>query len=387
MVKTLQPFPAGMKPFADCAKVNDKMQQQGFAVNTSMCADCPAMSAGMEIPHYFAHVYAGLEMLQHGQEEFQMCCIVKQFVHDNLTEMKCDTNDYFSQLRGCVHSLVRFVNAITKKFVPPSPALVYLLARACNVHTHVHFKNCVWSTVDDNYAYYVAVDLVAVGDHFVMLQSLEQEQIEVVVGEVKVLCDPDNWWATESVPDENVSVSSEYSDFEPLSPTPPDVSTKECSVHVTRLPLRKCFPQVFCKVTIPVEHLSCSILSPGRVFRSEKPSKSSLYPGRLFRGQYDWRQCTVPTDRSSVSSKKPGRVFSATVGPRDRTPVSSKKPGFVFSNQSGPMPNWSQCTVPVDKPSRTRPTSFVHHVGDDMPSDLTPQLQCKRVSARKRVHL
>ncbi len=163
MVKSLQAFPMGAQPFADNDHINDIMEGRGLTVNTSMCMDCPPMSAAMEVPHYFAHVYAGLEMLDRGQEEVQMCDIVKAFVHDNLSELKNNTEEYFSHPGQGATSVVRYVNAMTKKFVLPTAALVYLMARACNAHTRVHFSNCVWSTVDDNCAYYVAVELAAVG--------------------------------------------------------------------------------------------------------------------------------------------------------------------------------------------------------------------------------
>ncbi len=106
-----------------------------------------------------------------------MCGIVKTFVHENMNELKTDTEEYFSHLRWGATSLVRYVNAMTKKFLPPTAALFYLLARACNAHTRVHFANCIWSTVHEGYAYYIAVDLAAVGDRFVMLESLEQEHL------------------------------------------------------------------------------------------------------------------------------------------------------------------------------------------------------------------
>ncbi len=63
VVKTLEPFPPGAESFADYDMVDAVMQSRGLRVNTSMCADCPPMSAAMQVPHYFAHVYAGLEML------------------------------------------------------------------------------------------------------------------------------------------------------------------------------------------------------------------------------------------------------------------------------------------------------------------------------------
>ncbi len=355
VVKSLQPFPPGAQPFADSAEVDDVMQERGLRVNTSMCADCPPMSSSMEVPHYFAHVYAGLEMLYRGQEEVQMCGIVKQYVTENVNELKSDTAEYFSQ--GGPRSVMRYVNSMTKKFVPPSAALVYLMARACNAHTRVHFANCVWSTLDDNHAYYVAVELAAVGDHFLVLESLEQETLEVVVGEIKVLRDPgDEWLYAEVKPADVVSVSSsESGEFCASQSVMEQVVTKACAVQVQCLPIRQCFPQVYVKQYVKVEHLSRSMLTPGRVFRSEKTPKSVLYPGHVFCGQYDWRKCTVPQECPSVTVRKPGCVFSAREGPRDKLSVSSRKPGFVFSNRACPTPNWSQCTVPTDKPSRMRP--------------------------------
>ncbi len=387
VVKTLQPFPTGAQPFADNDHINDVMESRGLTVNTSMCAGCPPMSAAMELPHYFAHVYAGLEMLQRGQEEVQMCGILKSFVHENLSELKSDTEEYFSHPGQGATSVVRYVNSMMKKFVPATAALVYLMARGCNAHTCVYFANCVWSTVDDNCAYYITVELAAVGQRFVLLESLEQEKFKVVVGEIKVLHDPDDALpGDEFEGEELVSVSSDDSDYcELMHPqSPVQVSTKECAVQVKCLPMRRCFPQVYAKLSIQVECLSWSLLTPGRVFKSERVPKSVLHPGHVFRGAYDWRKCTMLCDRPSVSAKMPGKVFSSKGGPRDRLSVSSRKPGYVFSDRARPTPNWTQCTVPIKKPSHTcaQPETFVHQVGDDIPREFNATLCCKCVQVR-----
>ncbi len=373
VVKMLEPFPPGAQPFADYNMIDDIIESRGLRVNTIMCADCPPMSAAMEVPHYFAHVSAGLEILYRGQEEVQMCGIVKRFVHENLAELKNDTDNYLSHPRWGATSVVRYVNSMMKKFVPPSAALFYLMARACNSHTCVHFANCVWSTVHEEYAYYIAVDLAAVGDRFVMLESMEQEHLQVVVGEIKILVDPQEAWVDDECDsDEIVSVTSNSSDFvEPVIPQS-CVQLKECVMRLKRLPIKTCFLQVYSNLSVLVEHLSRSLLAPGCIFRSERLSKSVLYPGCVFRGQYDWRQCTVP-----------GKVFSSKEGPRDRLSVSCRKPGYVFSHRVCPMPNWSQCTVPIDKPSRTRAPGFMHQVGEDVPAEFDATLRCKCVEVRR----
>ncbi len=168
-----------------------------------------------------------------------------------------------------------------------------------------------------------------------MLESLEQKPFEVVVGEIKVLRDPeDTRFDQELETDEVVSVSSADSDLcDVLCPQPPvQVTLKECAVKVKRLPIKMCFPQVYAKLSVQVERLSRSLLTPGVVFKSERVSKLVLHPGCVFRGMYDWRKCTVPCDRPSVTSKLPGKVFSSKEGPKDRLSVSSRKPGYVFSH-------------------------------------------------------
>ncbi len=68
-VQELQPFPRNAQPFRDTEEVEEALQNIGLQVDTSICASCPALSRNMQIPHYFAHVYAGMEFLERGKEE------------------------------------------------------------------------------------------------------------------------------------------------------------------------------------------------------------------------------------------------------------------------------------------------------------------------------
>ena len=126
-----------------------------------------------------------MEFLERGKEEWQMCQIVKKFVSENVAELKDDTKEYFENV-GVKQSVVRLSTQLSKRFLPPSPEVVYLFARTCNVHTCVHFVNGSWSTVNNNVPYYVALELAAVGDNFVMLTLLDKEAVEVVVGQIQV---------------------------------------------------------------------------------------------------------------------------------------------------------------------------------------------------------
>ncbi len=92
----------------------------------------------------------------------------------------------------------------------------------------------------------------------------------------------------------------------------------------------------------------------------------------------------MPCDRPSVASKLLGKVFSSKEGPKDKLSVSARKPGYVFSHWAQPMPNWSQCTVPLEEPSCTRPPNFVHQVGEDVPAEFHAMLHCKRVEVKRR---
>ncbi len=106
----------------------------------------------------------------------------------------------------------------------------------------------------------------------------------MVVGEIKVLVDPQHTWGQHECEDEGddiVSMSLDDSDLvEPLS-VQSCVEVKQCVVRLQCLPIRMCFPQVFSNLSVQVERLSRSLLAPGRVFKSEKVSKSVLYPGRV----------------------------------------------------------------------------------------------------------
>ncbi len=68
-VKELAHFPRDAQVFTDIKQASEVITLQGLAVNTSMCVSCPKMSPHMLIPHVFAHVYAGMEILERGKEE------------------------------------------------------------------------------------------------------------------------------------------------------------------------------------------------------------------------------------------------------------------------------------------------------------------------------
>ncbi len=87
-------------------------------------------------------------------------------------------------------SVSRYVYSLSRNFQAPDALQTYLFACACNVHTRVHFANCVWSTVDEAHSYYVALDIGVIGNNFVPLCSLDQETVECVVGEVRILREP-----------------------------------------------------------------------------------------------------------------------------------------------------------------------------------------------------
>ncbi len=75
--------------------------------------------------------------------------------------------------------------------IPGSRLQVYLLVRACNAHTRVFFKDCVWNTVSNDLSFYVAVNLAVVGSQFLLLRSHEQEMVQCVIGEIRVVTDCD----------------------------------------------------------------------------------------------------------------------------------------------------------------------------------------------------
>ncbi len=100
VVQELLPFPGNARSFRDSDEVEEALQSIGLQVDTSICASCPALSRNMQVPHYFAHVYAGMEFLERGQEEWQMCQIVKKFVSENVVELKDDTKQYFKNIGG-----------------------------------------------------------------------------------------------------------------------------------------------------------------------------------------------------------------------------------------------------------------------------------------------
>ncbi len=278
VVQQLEAFPKDAQPFTDNEEVEQVVTERRLLINDSMCTLCPPVPATMQLPHVFVHEYAGMERLQRGQQEWQMYQIVRSFVKENQTELTEDTAEYFSALPG-KQSVVKYARSLSKNFKLPDVVQVYLLSHACNMHTHVHFANCVWSTVDEAMSFYVALDLAVVGEKFVPLHSADQEILECVVGQIRILQDPDVMY-----------VSSEGSDGEP--------SDVEVAVALEAMDTAEwenfwskgeseggtavtcpCFVQVECMV-----HAACRQLSTTPKVKLEHLSRSATRPSVLFKG-------------------------------------------------------------------------------------------------------
>ncbi len=186
-VTDLRPFPNNAKPFTMLEEVASKAAEHGLVVDEVMSAGCPLTSLTMHLPHIFTHVYAGLQMLERGREEWNMCKILSKFVEENKREISDATKVYFKPFST---SVTRFSTALTKRFRAPNAAQVYLFVRACNAHTRMYFSNCTWTTLEWDHSFYVAVHLAAIGDNFVVLSHPEQETFECVVGQITELVDP-----------------------------------------------------------------------------------------------------------------------------------------------------------------------------------------------------
>lgn len=132
-----------------------------------------------------------MEFLECSQEEWQLCQIVCNFVKENRKEVESETCDFFWALTCSAKSLVCYCTALSKKFQPPEALQVFLLARVCNAHMCMFFKDHIWSTVASNLSFYVAMNLAVVGMEFVALCSHEEETIECVVGEIRMLVEGD----------------------------------------------------------------------------------------------------------------------------------------------------------------------------------------------------
>ncbi len=174
VVRELRGFPEDAQPFKNKDELQQTVSQRSLGLDDTMCSSCPAMAPSMQLPHIFVHVYAGMEMLLRGQEEWQMCQIVRQFVKENAKEIADDTASYFEGL-GENKSASQYVYSLSRNFQTPDALQTYLFACACNAHTRVHFSNFVWSTVDETKSYYVALDIGVIGKNFVPLCSLDQE--------------------------------------------------------------------------------------------------------------------------------------------------------------------------------------------------------------------
>lgn len=367
VVRQLEDFPEGAQRFGDEDEVQDIVGQRSLQLNTTMCSDCLPMLPNMQLPHIFAHVYAGMEMLERGWEEWQMCQIVCTFMKENMQELSSDTKSYFDKLGG-KQTAARYVWSLSRNFQKPDACQLYLFARACNVNTRLHFANCVWSTIDERLSYYIALDLALIGNKFVPLHSFEHETLECVVGEVKFLMAPEQaapLTETDSESDGRDSDVDVAIALDAMEGVPWDCDTesgifdssgdivKLCSVRVERLSHNTCKQlSSGMKVQVLVERVPKSALHPSTVFKATEKNKSQMFPGKVFRGHLDWTKCVVGTDKQSISDKKPGFIFSSHSKPRERPSRSSMRPRVVFWS-SGVLPAsldvqlcLKQCVVP-----------------------------------------
>ncbi len=361
IVKHLEAFPKEARPFTDEAEVRQIVTERGLQLDDTICTSCPAMSPGMQLPHLFAHIYAGLEMLERGKQEWQMCQILHCFVKENLQDLSEDTQQYFSTLPG-KQSVARYAWSLSCPFQKPDACQVYLFARACNAHTRVHFANCVWSTLDDKLSYYVVVDIAVIGKNFVPLKSVEKEMFECVVGEVQFLMDPDavkvesEGSSSDGVcSDVDVALALDTGETESVCGHVQDDEngTRLSSVRVEHFSHQACL-QLSALVKVNVERLSQSALHPGVVFKAAQKNKSELFPGKIFKGCHDWSQCTVPCEKKPISLTKPGFLFSAHSKPREKPSRSLLCPGRIFKS-SGVLPASLDPQLRVTKLTVKRP--------------------------------
>ena len=357
-VKELVPFPSTATAFSDADEVNEAVAKYGLEVDTDTCATCPLPSTTMQLLHIFFHKYCGLQMFDRGKEEWQMCQLVCDFVKENKKDLDDDTSDFFQQGCSKVKSVVHYATALGKRFQAPDALQVYLLARTCNAHTRVFFKDCMWSTVANDLSFYVAVNIAAVGAKFILLHSHKEEMVQCVIGEVRLLtecdvksvCSDAESDTTRSDFDSDVGEDGAVVESDNDSDSICEKLLMECDVNLQRVPLYVAFPDLCVPTSVPMECLARSALHPGRVFCSEKPPKSSLFPGHVFKGAPvpNWTECTVPIDPVSVSEKLPGCIFSGHGKPVDHVSISSKLPGRIFTAHSKPQKNWTSCTVPKE---------------------------------------
>ncbi len=380
VVRPLYSFPEDACPFSDEEELKDVIASRGLEVNESMCTDCPPMSSSMVLPHIFAHVYSGLEMLERGKEEWQMCQIVRSFVKDNVNEMKCDTEDYFLSLSE-KQTVSRYVWSLSHNFKPFDAVQVYLFARACNSHTRVHFSNYVLSTIEHTLSHSVALDLAVVGNTVVPLHSIDHEPVSCVVGEVKWLLDPDEVEIAKCSEGEESDVKtavameafdSEFDEnvweWHKAKMSVDDLAaakqrTKPCYVSVERLSARSC-RQLMSPALVCVERLPRSTLNPNAKFCTADKSKSDQFPGRIFKGCRNWTQCVVPAEKESMSVRMPGYVFSGKTKPRTKPSKSSTHPGTVFRSYhaSSPMPKLLNVQLQLKRVSPPQPCTDVNIV-------------------------
>ncbi len=192
-----------------------------------------------------------------------MCQLVCSFVRDNKKELEEDTRDFFRQGSCKAKSLMRYATVLGKRFQAPDALQVYLLARACNAHTRIFFKDFVWNTVSNDLSFYVTVNLAVVGSQFVLLCSHEEEMMQCVIGEIRIVTDVD----VDSLhSDEESDVTR--SDFDSdvgedgalIESDDDDASICEkllmqCVVSVKRLLLYEAFPTLGLATSVLVERL------------------------------------------------------------------------------------------------------------------------------------
>ena len=394
-VEELEPFPTDAQAFSTAEDAERAVAAHGLELDMSMCASCPRVSTTMALPHIFSHKYCGMQFLERGQEEWQMCQLVCSFVKDNKKELEDDTCEYFKSSVVSAKSLVRYATALSKCFQSPDALQLYLLARVCNAHTRVFFQNFVWSTVASNASFYVAVNLAVIGQEFIALRSPEQGTLQCVIGEVRMFVpgevDSGNVSSEVSENDSNLGEDGEVADSEAESEIVCDKLVQNCAVPLKRLPLYIAFPTLAWRVSVPVEHLSWSLLFPGRIFRSERTPHSQLFPGHVFKAtpRPNWTACTVPVEKVSRSTKMPGKMFSSHSVPFNRLSVSSRLPSRMFSSHSKPMWKWTACTVLKENVPRSvgRPgvkfvseAKYTQKCNAPVPRRFQPVLSLTRVS-------
>ncbi len=189
---------------------------------------------------------------------------MSNFVKENKKELEDATQEYFKQ--GCpkLKSVVRYATALSKRFQAPDVLQMYLLARTCNAHMHVFFKDFIWSTVWNNLSFYVAVNIAVVGSQFILLRSHEEEMVETMIGEVRMFMDCEVASMGSDLDVGNSDFDSEvgedgallYSDADRETDSICEKLVTGYSVVLKHLMLYEAFPTLCLRTSVPVERLS-----------------------------------------------------------------------------------------------------------------------------------